>query len=225
MQESLQNFLDASELFSIAMLVATLYLSGNGIVQRRDFENPDATTNVPPKTALYDMLLSILASTFSIFPVIIAYTIQRRHSSDARIYKHRPTWFGVAILLLIWVLSVMEAFMSLYGNLDYKYGEIDSAYSQENCDWRGSVNYWVGMRAAQSLLLFCPLVLVLMTGFLITGFGISGVADKPLFVRCRRLWRLVIAWVNLLAMWGILGFFTWVRHKIDATVGYLNESN
>ncbi|KAH8778527.1 hypothetical protein F5883DRAFT_693296 [Diaporthe sp. PMI_573] len=124
LQELLQNFLDASELFSIAMLVAALYLSGKGIVQRKDFDNPDATTNVPPKIALYDMLLSMLASTFSIFPVIIAYTIQRRHPSDSMNHKHRPTWFGVAILLLIWVLSVMEAFMSLYGNLDYKYGEI-----------------------------------------------------------------------------------------------------
>lgn len=115
--------------------------------------------------------------------------------------------------------------MSLYGNLDYKYGEMTSDYAYEICDWRGSAHYWVGMRAAQSLLLFCPLFLVLVTGFLITGFGLSGVVNNPLIARCRRLWRLIIAWIHLLAMWGILGFFTRVRHQIDSTVGHLNESN
>ncbi|KAG8164017.1 hypothetical protein KVR01_005935 [Diaporthe batatas] len=223
LQESLQNFLDASEFFSIAMLVAALYLSSTGLRERKE---PGSNNQVPQKTALYDMLLSMLASTFSVFPVIIAYSIKRRHPPDSEKYNLRPALLSMAILSLIWILSVVEAFISLYGNLDYDYGEADAVYAKEyNCDWRASINYWVGMRAAQALLLFCPLFFVIMTGFLITGFGISGVVHKPLVARCRRLWRLVIAWVNLLAMWGVLGFFTWVRHKIDLTVGHLNESN
>lgn len=225
LQESLQDFLDRSEFFSFAMLVAALYLSSTGLAKRK---NPDPNEQVIPKTALYDMLLSMLASTFSIFPVMIAYSIKQRHPSNSANYNRRPALLSIAILSLIWVLSVVEAFMSLYGNLDYQCGEAEaeSSYAKEfNCDWRSSVNYWVGMRAAQALLLFCPLLFVIITGFLITGFGISGVVHKPLFARCRRLWRLVIAWVNLLAMWGVLGFFTWVRHKIDNTVGHLNESN
>lgn len=223
LQESLQNFLDASELFSIAMLVAALYMSGRGMKQHN--ENLHVTANALPKTALYNMLLCMLASTFTIFPVIIAYTIKRRHPPGSINHKRRPIWLGIAALLLVWVLSVMEAFMSLYGNLDYEYGEKDSTYAHDSCDWRSSVHYWLGMRAAQFLLLLCPLFLVLVTGFLITGFGLSGVVDKPLIVRCRRLWRLIVAWINLLAMWGILGFFTWVRHQIDATAAQLNQPN
>lgn len=224
LQQSLQYFLDASNLFSIAMLVAAIYLSGAGLAKRNT--DPDLIDYPRAKTALYDMLLSMLASTFSIFPVMIAYTIKRRDPSHSPNYKHRPIWFGTAILSLIWILSVVEAFMSLYGNFDYEDGEAESADAKKyNCDWRGSVNYWVGMRAAQHLLLACPIFLVLVTVFLITGFGIPGVVDKPFIARCRHLWRLVIAWINLLAMWGILGFFTWVRHKIDITVGHLNESN
>lgn len=132
LQESLQYFLDASQLFSVAMLVAALYLSGRGIKQRT--EHADVTTNVTPKTALYDMLLSMLASTFSIFPVMIAYTIKRRDPPGTINHKGRPIWLGIATLLLIWILSVMEAFMSLYGNPDYEYGEVDSADAYEICD-------------------------------------------------------------------------------------------
>lgn len=230
LQESLQDFLDASKLFSIAMLAAAIYLSGKGIVQRKVLENSDPEQAQPPpeKTVLYDMFLSMLASTFSIFPVMMASTIKGRDPSDSTQYKRRPIWLGTAILTLIWVLSVMEAVMSLYGNIDYggyHEGDYYRKLAQYNCDWRSAAHYWVGMTAAQLLLVACPLILVLITVFLITGFGIPGVADKQLVVHCRQLWRLVVAWTMLLVMWGILGFFTWVRHKIDATMGHLNESN
>lgn len=178
---------------------------------------------------MLQMLLSMLASTFSIFPVMIACTIKRRDPSNSTNRKRRPIWLGIAMLTLIWILSVTEAFMSLYGNFDYKIlkaGEsVYSNWALEMCDWRRSAHYWVGMKAAQYVLLACPLFLVLVTVFLITGFGYPGVVNRPLVAHCRHLWRLVVAWICLLAMWGILGFFTWVRHKIDATVGHLNESN
>lgn len=182
------------------------------------------------------MFLSMLASTFSIFPVMIACTIKRRDPSNSTNRKRRPTWLGIAILTLMWILSVTEAFLSLYGNLDYEFHEEleheeiegesgDSYYAWAICDRRHSAHYWVGMKAAQYLLLTCPIFLVLVTVFLITGFGYPGVVDKPLVAHCRHVWRLIVAWICLLSMWGILGFFTWLRHNIDATVGHLNESN
>lgn len=230
LQESLQDFLDASKLFSIAMLAAAIYLSGKGIVQRKDLENPDPQKPqpLPKNTVLYDMFLSMLASTFSIFPVMMASTIKGRNPSGSTQYERRPIWLGTAILTLIWVLSVMEAIMSLYGNIDYggdHEGDDYREWAQFHCDWRSAAHYWVGMTAAQYLLVACPLILVLITVFLITGFGIPGVVDQNLVAHCRHLWRLVVAWIMLLVMWGILGFFTWVRHKIDATMGHLNESN
>lgn len=224
LQGSLQSFLDASKLFSIAMLIAALYTAGTGITQR--VGDPTGHSKVPPKTALYDMMLSMLASTFSIFPVMVVYIIKRRDPPGSTSSNRRPLLFGIGVTTLIWVLSVMEAFMSLYGNFDYPEGEEDSADALEyNCDWRGSAHYWVGMRAAQYLLLACPLFLGLVTVFLVTGFGVPGVVTKPFLSQCRQYWRLAIAWINLLVMWGILGFFYWVRHKIDETVGHLNESN
>lgn len=53
LQESLQEFLDASELFSIAMLVAALYISGMGISQRQ--KDSLGSTILAQKTALYDV--------------------------------------------------------------------------------------------------------------------------------------------------------------------------
>lgn len=228
LQESLQDFLDASKLFSIAMLAAAIYLSGNGIVQRKAWEDPNSATPIPGKTVPYDMFLSMLASTFSIFPVMMASTIKGRDPSDTTQHKRRPIWLGIAILTLIWVLSVVEAIISLYGNIDYEdnhEGDLYKKRAEYMCDWRSAAHYWVGIKAAQYLLVACPLILVLVTVFLITGFGMPGVVDKPLVARFRHLWRLVIAWIMLLVMWGILGFFTWLRHRIDATMGHLNESN
>lgn len=230
LRESLQDFLDASELFSIAMLAAAIYLSGKGIVQRKEWEdpNPASAPQIPKRTVLYDMFLFMLAATFSIFPVMMASTIKGRDPSDPAQHKRRPIWLGIAILTLIWILSVMEAIMSLYGNIDYEDNHEGYQYrikAEYMCDWRSAAHYWVGMKAAQYLLLAGPLTLVLVTVFLITGFGMPGVVDKPLVAHCRHLWRLVIAWIMLLVTWGILGFFTWLRHNIDITIGHLNESN
>lgn len=54
LQESLQDFLDASELFSIAMLVAALYISGMGIAQRQK-TSEGSSKFLHQKTALYDV--------------------------------------------------------------------------------------------------------------------------------------------------------------------------
>lgn len=81
------------------------------------------------------------------------------------------------------------------------------------------------MIAAQYLIIAGPLVWFVLTVFVLTGFRIPEILHKPWMVRWRSSWRLGIAWFNLLAMWGVLGFFTWVRHKIDQTVGHLNEAN
>lgn len=72
-----------------------------------------------PSSSLYDMFLSMLASTFSIFPVMMASTIKVRDPLDSTQYKRRPIWLGTVVLTMKWVLSVMEAIMSLYRNIDY----------------------------------------------------------------------------------------------------------
>ncbi|KAK7723735.1 hypothetical protein SLS64_000064 [Diaporthe eres] len=150
-------------LFSIAMPVAALYMSGKGTAQRR---SPLADTEVPGDSVLYDMMLSMLAATFSIFPVTILYAMQRRDSDCSFKKREYQAWVCRAVLALIWMLGAAEVYASLYGNFDYDHRDhYDSVDYMLNCDWRGSVHYWDGR------------------------------------------------------------FFTWVRHKIDMTVGHLNEAN
>lgn len=219
---STKDFLDAAVLFSIAVLVAAVYISAAGVAQRQ--ESKQEAIDIPHGSVLYDMMLSMLASTFSIFPVIILYAIQRRQVTNSLKTTQRPIWFSRLILTLIWVLGVMEAFLSLYGNFDYDTRHESRKFAKQNCDWR-STTYWTGMRAAQVIFIAGPIIWLFITIFLLTGFGKPGIVEKPSIAAWRSHWRLAIAWVNLLAMWAILGFFTWVRHKIDHSMEQLNESN
>lgn len=144
---SLNEFLGASMLFSIAMLVAALYMSGKGTAQRR---SPLADTEVPGDSVLYDMMLSMLAATFSIFPVTILYAMQRRDSDLSFKKRENQVWVRRAVLALIWMLGAAEVYASLYGNFDYDYRDYESYDYRENCDWRGSVHYWDGSKSFPS---------------------------------------------------------------------------
>lgn len=142
---SLNEFLGASMLFSIAMLVAALYMSGKGTAQRR---SPLADTEVPGDSVLYDMMLSMLAATFSIFPVTILYAMQRRDSDCSFKKREYQAWVCRAVLALIWMLGAAEVYASLYGNFDYDHRDhYDSVDYMLNCDWRGSVHYWDGSKS------------------------------------------------------------------------------
>lgn len=225
-QRCTRKFLVAAEVFSVAMLIAAVFIAAAGVAQRQEdaAKGKYGPVEIPHGSVLYDMMLSMLASTFSIFPVIILYVIQKRDVTDSSKTTERPIWFGRLILALIWMLGVMEAFLSLYGNFDYDDRHASSRFAKENCDWRSNT-YWTGMRAAQVLFIVGPIVWLIITVFLLTGFGRPGIVGKPLVASWRSHWRLVIAWVNLLAMWAILWFFTWVRHKINHAIGHLSESN
>lgn len=144
---SLNEFLGASMLFSIAMLVASLYMSGKGTAERR---SPLANQEVPADSVLYDMMLSMLAATFSIFPVTILYAMQRRKSDCSFKKREHQVWVRRAVLALIWMLGAAEVYASLYGNFDYDDREYDSTYYRESCDWRGSVHYWDGSKSFPS---------------------------------------------------------------------------
>lgn len=144
-RSSLNAFLGASMLFSIAMLAAALYMSLKGTVQRKSPLR--SGQDIPTDSALYDMMLSMLAATFSIFPVMILYAMQRRESDFSLNKRENQVWVRRAVLALIWILAAIEVYTSLYGNFDYDYRELENEFHRENCDWRGSVHYWNGSRS------------------------------------------------------------------------------
>lgn len=132
-------------LFSIAMLAAALFMSGRGTAQR--ISPLGAASDIPTDSALYDMMLSMLAATFSIFPVMILYAMQRRDSDFSFNKRENQVWVSRAVLVLIWMLAAGEVYASLYGNFDYDFREYENTYHEENCDWRGSVHYWDGSKS------------------------------------------------------------------------------
>lgn len=78
---------------------------------------------------------------------------------------------------------------------------------------------------AQCLIFAGPLVWFTLTMLILTAFCTSGILHKPSLARRHSVWHFGIAWLNLLAMWGMLQLSTLVRNKIDERVGHLNDAN
>lgn len=231
---SLGSFLSASMLMSIVMLAAGVYISAFGRDDvRRSTSNPNQSLPYL-SSAIYDMVLSLLAGVFSIFPVLLLYALMGRHGGDSSKRKgvkggepdiHR-VWLRRCVLAAIWCLGGALVYLAPRGDIDYyDRHDADASWNTDFCDQRGGTNYWRGMKAAQFLVVGAPLTYIVLTTFLITGFGIPGVVDKPWVTKWRSVWRLGVAWLNMLAMWGLLGYFTVLRHRIIKTAGGLDNED
>ncbi|ROV87340.1 hypothetical protein VMCG_10696 [Cytospora schulzeri] len=224
---SLNVFLNTSMLFSLVMLSAALYISARRTVEHKSWLQ--SSQPIPSGSALYDLVLSLLASTFSVFPVTMLYAIQRRRDVKGALRTgDHQVWIRRAVLAILWCLTAAEVYISPRGEYDY---EERYNYNEEkvlvylNCEQRGGMPYWHGMIAAQALVIGAPLLWLVLTLFVLTGFRIPGVVDRPWVSRWRAKWRLVVAWVNVLFMWGLLAYFTVLRHRINVTAGHLDSED
>ncbi|KAL1872442.1 hypothetical protein VTK73DRAFT_1520 [Phialemonium thermophilum] len=225
---SLDAFLTASMLISIVMLFAAIYTS----IDRRKARSVSAAQQALPYfgSAVYDIILSLLAASFSVFPVMLIYALMGRRGGKARHNgagndQHR-VWLRRVVLVVMWCLAAAEVYLGPRGELDYK--ERHDAHQEANydfCNHRGGTRYWQAMKAAQVLVIGVPLLWLVLTAFVVTGFGIPGVADLPWVRRWRSVWRLGVAWLNMLLMWGLLAYFTVLRHRIIKTADGLDNED
>lgn len=237
---SLDGFLTAAMLICISMLCASLYLDAQGIQARNDVQGNTLqvygiTTNVDfpfHSTAPYDMILSFLASCFSVFPVMLLYAMrsstrnisakENEETADAK----RGVWLHRCFLVIIWILTVVEVFLSPKGNLDYSSrNDPDNESNTDPCNHRGGAVYWNAMNVAAGLVVGVPLLWVFVTAFLHTGFGISGVVHNRLIRRWRAVWSLGVAWINLIIMWTIFFYFASLRIDIIHSAGASDAQN
>ncbi|TPX14709.1 uncharacterized protein E0L32_005104 [Thyridium curvatum] len=209
---TVSSFLSMAMLLSLVMLIAAIKTAAQKSQIRRI---PELSRDVPNGSALYDISLSLLASTFSVFPVMLIYALMR-HTGGGKEEGHRQ-WMSRAVLALLWALGVAEMYLAPRGELDYDYRH--SGVGQFDCDVRGGQRHWRGIKAGQWMVVGAPLLWVALAAFVVTGFGIPGVADYAWVRRWRAAWRLAVAWLNLLLMWGVLAYFTYLRHSITATAG------
>ncbi|KAF6811401.1 C6 zinc finger domain containing protein [Colletotrichum musicola] len=206
---SLDMFLSGAMLIAVAMLGAALYSSITS-VQERSETNPD----MPSGEAMFEMALSLIASNFAVFPVMLLYALVKHDG-------HRK-WLHRSVLFLLWGLSCSVVFLAPRGEVDY--AQRKSGKMNFDCDQRGS-QYWHVVKATQFLVIGMPLVWLIITIFLTTGFKIPGMVDKPWVRNWRAIWRLLTAWVNLLLMWGILAYFAHFRQKIIDAAGGLDKND
>lgn len=202
-------FLSGAMLISVAMLGAALYSSITN-KEEREKVNPD----LPSGEAVYEMALSLIASNFSVFPVMLLYALVKHDG-------HRK-WLHRAVLFILWGLSASVVYMAPRAEVDY--AERKSGHANFDCDQRGS-QYWHVVKATQFLVIGLPLLWLIITIFLTTGFKIPGLVDKPWVKTWRSIWRLLIAWINLFLMWGILAYFTHFRQKIIDAAGGLDKND
>lgn len=222
---SLDSFLASAMLFSIVMLSAAIYISAQGRMTRK---STVAEQIMPHSSATYDMILSLTAAGFAVFPVLVLYTLMGRRDGRRgnRGHTNHRTWLRRAVIAIIWVLLVVEVFMSPRGNLDYdqRHEGIQGA-DEDPCNKRGGKRYWQSMKAAQFLVIGAPILWMVVTVFLMTGFRIPGVLVKPWIRRVRSVWDLSIAWVNMALTWAILWYFSVLRDRIGETSGILNDQS
>ncbi|KAL2879320.1 hypothetical protein SGCOL_005448 [Colletotrichum sp. CLE4] len=195
---SLDMFLSGSMLIAVAMLGASVYSAATNFK-----ENSETNPDLPSADARYEQALALIASNYSVFPVMLLYALAKHDG-------HRK-WLHRSVLALLWGLSVTVVYLAPRAEIDYK--ERKSGHRNFDCDQRGS-QYWPVVKATQFLVIALPIIWLLLTLFVTTGFKIPGMIDKPWIKRWRSCWRMLVAWINLLVMWGILGYFTHFRQKI-----------
>lgn len=230
---SLDGFLSATMLMSIAMLIAAVWTSAAHVRAREHPKGPQTVQFFG--SAVYDMVLSLLAASFSVFPVMLLYALMGRRNDDGskldknkekpRTDKHR-VWLRRGVLAFMWALAATEVYLAPRGEADYD--ERHSAYQEADmdpCNQRGGENYWKALKASQVLIIGAPLLWLVLTAFVVTGFGIPGLAEKGWVSRWRSVWRLGIAWLNLLFMWALLAYFTVLRKRIIDTSGGIDDEN
>ena len=208
---SLDGFLSSAMLIAVSMLAAAIFVAVKRQVHKVN-TNPQYGL-IGSGDDVYDISLTFLGAVFSIFPVLVLYAMLREPTKSERLGAGK-SWLRRSVLLLIWVGCVLEAFLAPRGEIDYQYRN-DSDYDIWGiCDLRGGSVYWRGLTAAQYLVFALPLLWLLVTVLLHTGFRIPGLTQLKALKRLKSAWRLGVAWLNLLAMWGILIYFKIYRDLI-----------
>lgn len=247
---SLSGFLSSAMLISIAVICASLYLNRIGLeanftnVISHNVDADGASTNLQfpfHGSKTYDMILSFLASTFSVFPVLLLYamkgssrgssgsgdpkTEQGTESEHESGSKHN-LWIRRSAIVVIWILYTVQVFLSSRGNPDYNTRhDPDQEANIDPCNHRGGTEYWLAMHVAEVIVIVAPLLWIIVTVFLVTGFGSRAVVNNRWIRRWRTIWRLGVAWVNLVIMWAVFFYFAQLRVAIIETAGGTDEQN
>lgn len=90
------------------------------------------------------------------------------------------------------------------------------------------MEYWASMKAAQWLVIGVPILWMVISTFLTTGFKIKGLAQNRVLRSCHSVWGLGVAWMCLVAAWVLLTYFTSQEegdHRFSWFLGITSEGS
>ncbi|SPO01917.1 uncharacterized protein DNG_04590 [Cephalotrichum gorgonifer] len=218
---SLDGFVSAAMLMSMAVIVAVIYISAKGTKTRKTIALSEKLMLMLNDSAgAYDMILSLIASSFSVFPVlvfnILLSTRDRGAPGDKGHRKSHRVWIRRVGLLVIWALLVAVVVLSPRGNLDYDDRHNKEQYANfDPCNKRGGTTYWRAMNVALGLAIGPPVLWLAITLFIETGFGSKAVMSRPWVPAFWRFWDLGIAWSCMGIMWGLLVYFGGMEYGLN----------
>lgn len=145
---SLGTFLAASMLMSVVLLGAAIYITGGKAKTVKARQDRDDQSQQLPylSSAIYDMVLSLLASVFSVFPVLLLYSLMGRHqrptskkgSDGSRLPDVHRVWLRRVVLVIIWALAATQVYLAPRGDLNYnERHNPDAEMYTDFCDHRG----------------------------------------------------------------------------------------
>ncbi|KAF2713433.1 hypothetical protein K504DRAFT_461957 [Pleomassaria siparia CBS 279.74] len=233
-QESTKSFLDASMLFCIVVLVASLYIFARAL----DDQNVLITT--------YAQFSSTLVSLFTLFPTLVLHSCASNHLRRGGFRQCVWLFIGcLTIVVMALFLNGMSVSAAVVGIRLYK---ASKTHDQAALDKESAVlnqaadserqNRWevdcVDPNIVYTFLDVIVLVMCLITVFTviylafvknvfrIPFFGLKG---YPRLNKFRKIWWCVSASLAFVGMWASLGAFVYYRINFNKLAGATNKDN
>jgi hypothetical protein len=198
-RHSVRVFFESASVLGIAVLVASIYIT----VKTANYRNEKRQGDLPYLfTDFYDNKLALLASIFSVLPVVV---LSLMHDQGAR-----RKWQRGTLLVIVYILCVALTFLAPQAEWD------DTTLGGQPilCDQRGGETYRNGLGTIEGLCIAIPVTWMLVTIAVKNPLGNDFLGKFRFLHVLRQYWSKITGLVAIVVMWIFLGIFLSTRDTI-----------